>query len=51
MERKTEHSHVITIRPLCMEDYKFVSRWSEDEEFCKANGWESNKNERELYEW
>ncbi len=34
-----------------MEDYKFVSRWSEDEEFCKANGWESNKNERELYEW
>lgn len=44
-------SDTIKIRPLMIEDYEFVLNWSKDIDFCLANGWEVNRNEKELYKW
>ncbi|WP_053367954.1 GNAT family N-acetyltransferase [Bacillus sp. FJAT-27245] len=41
----------VNIRPIRIDDFKFVLNWSSDEEFCLANGWETNRNEDELYRW
>jgi RimJ/RimL family protein N-acetyltransferase len=41
----------IKIRLLKIEDFVFVLNWSKDINFCLANGWELNRNEKELYKW
>lgn len=40
----------IKIRPIAEEDFNTVLGWRQDEDFCKANDWESNRRE-ELWEW
>lgn len=39
------------LRPITMEDYPAVLAWSKDEVFCSYNGWESNRDPDELYQW
>ncbi|TYS67920.1 GNAT family N-acetyltransferase [Sutcliffiella horikoshii] len=34
-----------------MEDFPVVEKWSKDNAFCLANGWEIGRNEDELYSW
>jgi [ribosomal protein S5]-alanine N-acetyltransferase len=41
----------IKIRPITIDDYSFVLNWSRDNDFCLANGWEQNRNEKELNKW
>ncbi len=41
----------LNIRPLRMEDIKFVLVWSRDDAFCLANEWEVNRDEQELVRW
>lgn len=41
----------IQIRPLTLNDYETALKWSEDDSFCSANGWESNRSPEELYRW
>lgn len=46
-----ENDENIIIRPINIDDYKFVLIWSKDKNFCEANGWEKNRNPEELYQW
>ncbi|WP_257391451.1 GNAT family N-acetyltransferase [Cytobacillus gottheilii] len=39
------------IRPITMNDYKYVLNWSTDEVFCHANGWQMDRKPEELYDW
>jgi len=41
----------VRIRPIVMEDFPSVLKWSRDELFCSANGWELNREKEELYQW
>lgn len=41
----------IRLRELRMEDYDRVLRWSRDDLFCEANGWERNREPEELKSW
>lgn len=41
----------IKIRPLTVEDFTDVLKWSKDLKFCAANDWEENRDEEELYKW
>lgn len=41
----------IKIRPISMDDYETVLKWSKDKSFCFANGWERNRDPKELYNW
>lgn len=49
MIRKDQQT--ITIRPIKMEDYETILKWSKDEAFCLANEWELNRDQEELYHW
>ena len=49
MNKEIEKS--IAIRPLSIDDYEIVLKWSKDDLFCSANGWEKNRDEVELYRW
>lgn len=51
MNEKKNLSPDIRIRPLTMDDYEAVLKWSKDESFCSANGWELNRSPEELYRW
>lgn len=42
---------MIKIRAITKDDFSFVRSWSEDEQFCLANGWELNRSEDELEAW
>jgi len=44
-------SQCIKIRPLTINDYETVLKWSMDESFCSANGWKLNRSPEELYGW
>lgn len=47
-------SHIydsINIRPITMQDFETVLKWSKDDIFCAANDWEKNRDEQELYTW
>ncbi|MGE7690342.1 GNAT family N-acetyltransferase [Lysinibacillus sp. NPDC097214] len=44
-------SQCIKIRPLTINDYETVLKWSKDDSFCSANGWELNRSPEELYRW
>lgn len=41
----------IKIRPIIIDDYKFILNWNNDDDFCFANGWVQNRSEEELYQW
>lgn len=41
----------IKMRPISIDDYQIVLNWSKDDYFCRANGWENNRNEAEIYQW
>ncbi|MEB2282680.1 hypothetical protein LAV73_22410 [Lysinibacillus xylanilyticus] len=44
-------SQCIKIRPLTLDDYEAALKWSMDDTFCLANGWELNRSPEELYKW
>ncbi|MFD1929578.1 GNAT family N-acetyltransferase [Sporosarcina siberiensis] len=48
---KTDFSDLIRIRPITIEDFGFVLKWSTNDRFCLANDWDINRNEQELYKW
>ncbi|WP_078393861.1 GNAT family N-acetyltransferase [Shouchella patagoniensis] len=41
----------LVLRPLLLEDYPVVLKWSKDELFCRANGWELGRDADEVYRW
>ncbi|MFD1204241.1 MULTISPECIES: GNAT family N-acetyltransferase [Sporosarcina] len=41
----------ISLRPLQINDFDDVLKWSKDDGFCMANGWEKNRDRDELYQW
>ncbi|MBB4825624.1 RimJ/RimL family protein N-acetyltransferase [Sporosarcina luteola] len=41
----------VVLRKLSMEDLETVIRWSKDDVFCMANGWETDREQDELYRW
>ncbi|WP_438313104.1 GNAT family N-acetyltransferase [Sporosarcina sp. FA9] len=51
MNYKDVFSDLIRIRPITLEDFGYVLKWSMDDRFCSANDWDINRNEQELYEW
>lgn len=51
MKFRADFSDLIKIRPITLEDFSFVLKWSKDDTFCSANDWEINRNEQELYKW
>lgn len=51
MTEKNSPSLQIQLRPLTMDDFETVLKWSKDDEFCSANGWASNRSPEELYRW
>lgn len=51
MERKRKLETLINLRKIKMDDYKTVLAWSRNELFCSSNGWEQNRNEKEVYQW
>lgn len=44
-------SKCIKIRPVTINDYETVLKWSRDDSFCSANGWELNRSPEEIYKW
>lgn len=48
---KTTSVDSIILRPVRGDDYTFVLKWSKDDRFCLANGWELNRDEIELRNW
>lgn len=51
MNIKSKVINTLKIRPLSIDDYKTVLKWSKDDTFSSANGWEKNRSEEELYRW
>lgn len=51
MNEKQNLSSCIKLRPIAINDYERVLKWSKDDSFCLANGWEINRNPEELYRW
>ncbi|MCA1030328.1 hypothetical protein LCL95_04650 [Bacillus timonensis] len=51
MNLKDNNVQNIKLRPLSIDDFSYVLKWSKDDEFCLANEWELNRNEQELYKW
>ncbi|WP_054708643.1 GNAT family N-acetyltransferase [Bacillus sp. JCM 19041] len=41
----------LVLRPLLLEDYPVVLKWSKNELFCRANGWEVERDADEVYRW
>lgn len=48
---ETEVEDRVQIRPITIEDFTYVVKWSKDDTFCDANEWERNRNESELFAW
>ncbi|WP_259445718.1 GNAT family N-acetyltransferase [Paenibacillus lautus] len=42
---------LINLRKIKMDDYETVLAWSRNELFCSSNGWEQNRDEKEVYRW
>jgi hypothetical protein len=49
MNLKDGNVQNIKIRPLTIDDFGYVLKWSKDDTFCSANDWEQNRDEQELY--
>ncbi|AST93700.1 GNAT family N-acetyltransferase [Sutcliffiella cohnii] len=41
----------IKLRQIAMDDFPDVHKWSKDATFCKANGWQLNQEDKELFQW
>ncbi|MFC4355578.1 GNAT family N-acetyltransferase [Chryseomicrobium palamuruense] len=41
----------ISLRPLTMNDFPEVAKWSQDHLFCQANEWTTNRDANELLAW
>ena len=41
----------IKIRPISIDDFEAVLKWSKDDSFCLTNGWEINRKPDELFRW
>ena len=41
----TNNVESIKIRPIILDDYKFVLNWSKDDDFCFSYLWEQNRSE------
>lgn len=44
-------SNTVTIRPISIDDFEEVLKWSTDDAFCIANEWELHRDPREVYDW
>jgi [ribosomal protein S5]-alanine N-acetyltransferase len=51
MKFKRSNVQNIIIRPITIDDFKYVLKWSKDDIFCSANDWEIIREEQELYKW
>lgn len=51
MQLKDYKNQFIKLRPLIMNDFEQVVKWSKDDTFCSANDWDKNRIEQELYKW
>ncbi|MET3696540.1 RimJ/RimL family protein N-acetyltransferase [Bacillus oleivorans] len=51
MSLKSNKVQSIKIRPLLIDDFRYVLHWSKDDTFCLVNGWEKDRDEQELYRW
>ncbi|MDG5472480.1 GNAT family N-acetyltransferase [Jeotgalibacillus sp. ET6] len=51
MNANKTYSHGIKLRPINIQDYEAVLKWSKDPSFCSANGWEQNQPSERLYTW
>lgn len=43
--------HGLKLRQITMDDFSSVVKWSKDNAFCLANGWDLNRDEQELFNW
>lgn len=41
----------LKLRPITLEDFPDVLKWSKNDTFCLANDWELHRDEAELYRW
>lgn len=41
----------LKLRPICVEDFEVVWKWSLDATFCSFNGWERGRTAEVVYEW
>ncbi|GAA0364364.1 hypothetical protein GCM10008932_15890 [Alkalibacterium iburiense] len=44
-------SNKIKLHPIAINDFKTILEWSQNDTFCKAYGWDLNKDREELYIW
>ncbi|TWT13176.1 GNAT family N-acetyltransferase [Planomicrobium sp. CPCC 101079] len=51
MNDKQKLSSCIQIRSIAINDFEAVLKWSKDDSFCFANGWEINRKPEDLYRW
>ncbi|MEA0555157.1 GNAT family N-acetyltransferase [Lysinibacillus irui] len=51
MDQSKINSKGIQLRAITIEDFPSVLKWSKDDRFCSANGWNINSSYEELYEW
>ncbi|WP_274308470.1 GNAT family N-acetyltransferase [Solibacillus daqui] len=45
------NKQLVKLRSISLDDYTVVLTWSKDHIFCLANGWEINRQEKELRQW
>ena len=48
---KSQVEHCMTLRPITVDDFETVLLWSQDEAFCLANDWPTNRSVEQLYNW
>src|SRR5699024_397588 len=46
-----DFSRALKLRPIVLNDFKTILEWSQNDTFCKANGWDLNRDREELYIW
>lgn len=44
-------SENVSIRPIRQSDITYVLEWSDDQKFCRTNGWKLNRSEVEIRKW
>ncbi|WP_202623314.1 GNAT family N-acetyltransferase [Alkalibacterium sp. MB6] len=45
-----KHNELI-LRPITLKDFETILIWSQNETFCRTNGWELDRDRNELYSW
>lgn len=49
--KKRVVGQLIQLRTINIDDYIDFFKWSKDEMFCLANGWDTNRSKEEIYDW